>query len=118
MAPEADTSFRKGSTAAEDGGMYAIILDYTASLDQIDQHLDEHIVWLDRHYAEGTFLASGPREPRTGGIILTIDMPLDQVRALADSDPFARHDLATHTLIRFHPSKLADPLTNLAQLLS
>ena len=45
-------------------------------------------------------------------------MPLDQVRALADSDPFARHDLASHTLIRFHPSKLADPLTNLSQLLS
>ncbi len=98
--------------------MYAIILDYTAPLDQIDEHLDEHVAWLDEHYADGTFLASGRREPRTGGVILTVDLPLDQAQALADEDPFSRHGLATHTLVRFHPSKLAEPLANRAELLA
>lgn len=98
--------------------MYAIILDYTVPLDQIDEHLAEHVAWLDQHYAEGTFLASGRREPRTGGVILARDLPQDDLEAITATDPFAQHQLATHTLVRFHPSKLAEALATHTDLLA
>lgn len=97
--------------------MYAIVLDYTAPLDHIDQHLPEHGAWLDQHYADGTFLASGRRDPRIGGVILARDIPPDQLDAIITADPFAHHGLAHHHVIRFHPTKLAQPLTDHTDLL-
>lgn len=89
-----------------------IVLDYTAPLDQIDAHLNEHVSWLDQHYADGTFIASGRREPRTGGVIVARDLLPEQLQDVVADDPFARHGLASHTVIRFHPSKIAEPLTD------
>lgn len=89
--------------------MYVIVLDYVADLSEIDAALDAHRAWLDQHYQEGTFLASGPRQPRTGGVILargeraTID-------AAVATDPFAIQGLARHTVIEFHPSRLTELL--------
>lgn len=96
--------------------MYAIILDYTAPLDQVDDHLAEHVAWLDEHYADGTFLASGRRDPRTGGVILARDLPQDELTALIAADPFARHGVAHHNVVRFHPSKLAQSIAECADL--
>lgn len=118
MGLQGDTSFRQSGHHLDDEGMFAIILDYTAPIDQIDNLLDEHVAWLDTHYRDGVFLASGRREPRTGGVILATDMPIERAQALADSDPFARHGVAIHTLVRFHPSKLTPALTDVADLLA
>lgn len=50
--------------------MFIVSLTYHASLEQIDAYLAEHVAFLKEQYAQGHFLASGRKVPRTGGIIL------------------------------------------------
>ena len=52
--------------------MFVIELTYTASLARIDAHMKAHVAFLTKHYAAGTFLISGRKIPREGGIILAV----------------------------------------------
>jgi uncharacterized protein YciI len=84
--------------------MYVIVLDYIADLAEIDAALSDHVEWLDKHYSGGLFLASGRREPRTGGVIFAAGAKAE-VEAAVASDPFAERGLARHSVIEFHPTK-------------
>lgn len=86
-----------------------MILDYLADLTEIDAALADHATWLDENYRSGLFLASGRREPRTGGVILAAGLREDLENAVA-ADPFAQRRLARHTVIEFHPSKFGGAL--------
>lgn len=84
--------------------VYLIQIDYEADLADIDATLGEHGEWLDEHYRCGLFLASGRREPRTGGVVFAVG-DRRQVEAAVAADPFAQKWLASHTVIEFHPSR-------------
>lgn len=83
--------------------VFVVILDYVASLDEVDRLLPDHVSWLNANYEAGLFLASGRREPRTGGVILASGAR-DAVESALAKDPFALGGVARHTLIEFHPS--------------
>jgi hypothetical protein len=57
-------------TRVQTRGMFVIELTYKVPLTQIDAMMKEHVAFLDRHYAAGTFLLSGRKLPRDGGIII------------------------------------------------
>ena len=98
--------------------MYAVIITYKVPLTEIDQALDEHIEWLDRYYENGSFLASGRREPRNGGVILVRDQLAEPLDWILKKDPFHHQGLANHEVIEFHPSKLASELEQYSELFS
>lgn len=50
--------------------MFIIELSYKKALDVIDKHLEAHRAYLDEGYKNNYFLVSGPKTPRTGGIII------------------------------------------------
>ena len=50
--------------------MFILILTYKAPLEKVLELLDAHRCYLEKYYAIGNFLASGPQVPRKGGIIL------------------------------------------------
>ena len=57
--------------------MFVVLLNYEKPLEEIDDLMSDHMAYLRRCYASGVFLASGRREPRTGGVILaTAGVPL------------------------------------------
>lgn len=89
--------------------MFVLLLTYTAPLEQIDALLDEHRAYLDRHYASGVFLASGRREPRTGGVILAGGPGVDAatLRAISEEDPFTRAGAPTYDIVEFVPGRSA-----------
>ena len=74
--------------------MFVIELIYKAGLPDIDAHMPEHMEFLRKHYAEGTFLVSGRKIPREGGIILAVGKSRAEVEAIARQDPFVAHGLA------------------------
>lgn len=88
--------------------MFVVLLTYTAPLDQIDAHLEEHVRYLKRQYEAGVFLASGRRVPRTGGVILAKAQSLDAMWEVLAQDPFHQHGVARYEVIEFTPS-LAQP---------
>ena len=90
--------------------IYVAILTYIRPLEEIDAHVEAHIAWLRQHYAAGTFLLSGRRVPRTGGVIVTRGESLEAVEALLKTDPFQQHGLATVDIIPLQVAMAADGL--------
>ena len=90
--------------------MFVIELTYTAELSEIDAAMKPHVAWLQRHYAAGTFIASGRKVPRDGGIILATAPDRAALEAIVREDPFVARGLADARVIEFRASQRADDL--------
>jgi len=93
--------------------VFVVLLTYTKSLDVIDALLEEHVRFLDANYAQGVFLASGRREPRTGGVILARAESRQALETILADDPFFREGAAAYEVIEFIPGKVAPHLAGL-----
>ncbi|MEV6976056.1 YciI family protein [Kitasatospora sp. NPDC093806] len=90
--------------------MFVLELTYTSSLDRIDALLPAHVEWLGRHYADGTFLASGRKVPRDGGVILAVGTDRAAVEEIARTDPFAAEGLVEYRVTEFIATTVAPAL--------
>ena len=68
--------------------MYIVNLTYHRPIEEVDSHLEGHVAWLKQHYQEGTFIASGRKNPRTGGVILVKGIERARLDAILAQDPF------------------------------
>lgn len=88
--------------------MFVVILTYKAPLTVIDQHLAAHRDYLKKCYAKHQLIASGPQNPRTGGVLLSPLTARSEIDALIAQDPFHHHGVADYQIIEFTPV-LHDP---------
>ncbi|MFM0135870.1 YciI family protein [Caballeronia grimmiae] len=94
--------------------MYVINLRYTGALAEIDDALEEHRAFLERHFAAGVFVMAGPKVPRDGGVIIATGVDRERLDAIIAEDPFARQQLAHYDITEFKATRLA-PGLNLPQ---
>lgn len=85
--------------------MYILILSYKKSLDIVEQYLNPHKKYLDKNYQAGNFIASGRRNPRTGGVIICRAENIEEVRSVIGDDPFFQNEIADYEIIEFEPTK-------------
>lgn len=78
-------------------------LTYTVPIERIDAVLAAHLAWLEAGYGAGYFLASGPREPRDGGLIFVRAENPTQAEARLASDPFLVEQLVKCTITQWTP---------------
>lgn len=90
--------------------MFVIELIYKADLAQIDAHMKPHMAFLRTHYDAGTFVMSGRKVPRDGGVILATGDDRDATEAVIQQDPFVANGLAEYRIIQFRASQRADDL--------
>lgn len=83
--------------------MFIIDLKLTKDLHVVDKYVPEHREWLKTKYDQGLFLCSGPKIPRTGGVIITLIKDRNVVEAIIKEDPYYRNDVASYSLIEFDP---------------
>jgi uncharacterized protein YciI len=93
-----------------EGGLFVIELIYKVDLAKIDAHMKAHIAFLKKYYASGHFLVSGRKIPRDGGIILAVGESREEIKAIANEDPFCQHGLAQARIIEFRASQRADDI--------
>lgn len=93
--------------------MFIINLNYIVPLDELDQHMASHVKFLRKYYKKGTFVASGRKVPRTGGIILAIADDEEAVKKIMSEDPFTQHGLAEYTITHFLTSQYHPDLKGL-----
>jgi uncharacterized protein YciI len=86
--------------------MFLLLSRYVKPLDEVERWLPEHRAFLDRHYAAGHFIVSGPLEPRTGGVIVAADMDRANVDAILADDPFRREGVAEYNVVEFRATKM------------
>lgn len=84
--------------------MFIILVNYQRPLSEVDAFVPAHREFLQTHYAAGTFLLSGRREPRDGGIIIARADSRATVERIVTEDPFHQQGLATYTILEFQPS--------------
>jgi len=89
--------------------MFVIASTYTRPFSRDEPVVSEHLAFVDRCYDDGKFVASGPRQPFTGGLIIAHGDSEDQVRALMQEDPFVRVGVAHYEFMHFRPSKAIHP---------
>ncbi len=97
--------------------MYAIaVIRYRKPLEEVLKHVDEHRAYLRDLKARGTLLASGPMDPRHGGILL-LRAPEDGADAtwlaVRDGDPYTRQAVAQYELLPWVPNIGEDDLDRL-----
>ena len=84
--------------------MLIIELIYKKSLEEVSKFLEPHRAFLQKYYDQGKFLASGPKNPRDGGIILAF-LSREVADEAIKEDPFYQHGIAEYRLIQFEPNK-------------
>lgn len=81
--------------------MFLILLNYLKPIEEVERATPAHRAYLDTLYAQGKLVCSGPRVPRTGGVILAnVDTELEASKIVAD-DPFFTEGVAEYDLVRF-----------------
>jgi uncharacterized protein YciI len=88
--------------------MFLIELTYKAPLEQIDKHIEGHRAFLIKYYEAGNFVASGPKVPREGGIILAAATSHEEVANIILDDPFNQNGLADYRIVEFTANRKAD----------
>ncbi|PTA50200.1 GTP cyclohydrolase [Shewanella morhuae] len=97
--------------------MFVVSLTYKKPIAEVELYLAAHIAYLEQHYAAGTFVASGRKVPRTGGVILAVAATRAVLEIILQQDPFAIADVADFEVIEFIPTKAAAGLEQLIEVL-
>ncbi|WP_046758713.1 YciI family protein [Kordia jejudonensis] len=95
--------------------MFIVSLTYKVSLEVVNQHLNDHIDYLNEQYKLGNFQASGRKVPRTGGVILSTVKNKQVLMEILEKDPFKIHNLASYEVIEFIPSKTSEDFSFLQE---
>ncbi len=85
--------------------MFLITLHYLKPLDIVEKHLLAHRDFLEEGYKKDYFIVSGPKNPRTGGIILSQLKNREQLFNIIKEDPFYTNGIAEYDIIEFQPVK-------------
>jgi uncharacterized protein YciI len=98
--------------------MYAIaLIRYRRPLEEVLAVTEQHRTYLKELKDTGTLVASGPMDPRTGGILL-LNVPDDDVIGaldkIRDEDPYVTFGLAQYELIPWNVGIGKDDLDGIA----
>lgn len=88
--------------------MYAIaIIRYRRPIEEVVTVTDRHRAYMRELHEAGTLLASGPMDPRSGGLLLLrVDdgNPQAALDAVRDGDPYVASGMAQYELIPWVPT--------------
>jgi uncharacterized protein YciI len=82
--------------------MFVILLTYQKPLSEVDVLLEAHRAFLKAQYVAGYFLLSGPKVPRTGGVILAQAESAEALQAILALDPFYQSGVAAYEVVQFN----------------
>jgi uncharacterized protein YciI len=87
---------------------FLIDIEYTAPLEIINMIVSEHRAFLQTGYDQGMILMSGPKNPKTGGIVIARAPAMSEVQAFFFNDPYHKHNAAKYQFLEFDPVKKQD----------
>lgn len=90
--------------------IFVVSLEYKVDLIEVDKYLADHRLFLKKYYSEKVFIASGPKQPRTGGVIIAIADDLITIKQILSQDPFSIHNIANYVIVEFSPTMWSQEL--------
>jgi uncharacterized protein YciI len=95
--------------------MYLILLNYKVPIGEVERVTQAHRDFLDRAYKAEKLLLSGPKVPRTGGVIIARTKTREEVDQLIIEDPFHQEKIADYEVVEFQALKFHPALSSLVQ---
>ncbi len=95
--------------------MFIVHITYKVPISEVDKYLQAHREFLDYYYKQGLLLISGPKKPRTGGIILAMTQDKSYLETILHQDPFHLAEIADYELVEFTPTKHCNEIKALIQ---
>lgn len=89
--------------------VFILELTYT-NPDRADAVRGDHMTWIKQQFDAGTFIASGQKVPRDGGVIIAVGDSRPDVETLAATDPFITQDVAEYRITEFRATTTAPGL--------
>lgn len=83
---------------------------YLKPVAEVDLHLGAHRAWLRTLYESGVAIISGPKIPRTGGVIMLKAGSRTEAEAIMQNDPYVIAGIALYECIEFEAKSFADAL--------
>lgn len=90
--------------------MFVAVLTYKVTIEKVEEHLNEHVEFLNEQYKAGNFIVSGRKVPRTGGVILSNMKSKSELEEVLAKDPFKINDVADYEIIEFVPTMTSKEL--------
>jgi uncharacterized protein YciI len=91
--------------------LHVLILRYTESDAEAEPHVPDHVEFLQRHHAGGTFVFSGQTVPQEiGGVILAIGLDRLAVEKVAATDPLVMAGVGSYEIITVAPDRVHSDL--------
>jgi uncharacterized protein YciI len=87
-----------------------VFVTYRVPLERIDELRPRHLAYLQRHYADGTFLVSGRQRPPAGGVILAREVDRAELERITATDPYVIEEAADYTILEFGATQVADTM--------
>jgi uncharacterized protein YciI len=82
---------------------YIIHITYTVPIEKIEELTPLHREYLKGHYESGTMLFSGPRVPRTGGVLFARAEAETANGDMIAADPYNINGAAAYEVIEMNP---------------
>lgn len=88
--------------------MFIINLSYIKPISEVENHLNEHVKYLDEYYKSNKFIFSGRKVPRTGGVILVNVSSKEELDFILKKDPFYQNQIAHYEVTEVEITKYDD----------
>lgn len=89
---------------------FLIHLTYLKPIEVVQEFTDRHRSYLKTKYDEGILLFSGPRVPRTGGVLFAKAADISVINNIIAADPFATNGVAEYEVIEVAPTTWAEQI--------
>jgi uncharacterized protein YciI len=84
-----------------------------ASMEQVEEMTPKHRAYLKTQYDAGIMLFSGPRVPRTGGVLFARGEDISVIENMIAADPFKTTDTMSYEVVEMAPTQWSAELTQL-----
>lgn len=88
--------------------MFIVSLTYKKDISEVEIYIEEHLQFLDKYFAEKKFIFSGPKNPRTGGVILAHNIDKETLSKIIEQDPFYTNQIADFEITEVIPTKYVE----------
>lgn len=89
--------------------MFILDLTYIKPTADADAHMETHMAWVQAGYDRGLFMASGRKNPRTGGVILARG-DRGEIERFCAADSFAIHGIAEYRITEIAVTRTVEGL--------
>lgn len=83
--------------------MFIINFEFIKPIEEVNNFTEAHRNYVAEQYKQGKFIIGGPKQPRSGGVVIANCASVDEVNNILNNDPLIKEQVATYELIEFKP---------------